>query len=106
MNLHSITSHAGEIIFWVAPEGLHRPCRRPDGSVRNHHGCPENPDLRHNIIYCECPTCSDTGFAHYIDNRRRIFPDNERHYDRFYCISCSEDACPLTPRLDSEGYPI
>jgi hypothetical protein len=106
MNLHNITGHISEIIFWVAPGGRHRPCRYPDEPVRNHHACPSDRTLRHNVIYCECPSCSDTGFAHYIDNRRRIVPETGRYYDHFYCMACNEGDCPLMPRLDSEGYPV
>jgi hypothetical protein len=106
MNLHNLRTTFNDILFWVPPDGRHRPCRYPGDPARNHHSCPTDPDLRHNVIYCECPLCYDTGWAHYLDGRIRNFPDNGRYYDRFYCNGCNEGDCPLTPRVDLEGYPI
>jgi hypothetical protein len=106
MNLHNIKAFVNEILYWVPPSGRHRPCRYPEEPARNHHSCPTDLDLRQNVIYCECPICRATGWAHYLDNRHRTFPVNGRFYDTFYCIGCNEGNCPPMPRVDAEGYPV
>lgn len=105
MNLHSIQIYPNEILYWVAPGGRHRPCRYPQEGVRNHHECCSDRELRHRVIYCECPVCYETGFAHYIDNSTTRNPNNGSYWDSYYCTACNNGHHPTPPPVDSEGYP-
>jgi hypothetical protein len=103
MNLHTIHFPDKHILFWVSPNG-HTPCRSPRFRITEHHGCAATTSLRAHTIYCECPECHNTGWAHYIDTR--LTRHSTRTHQQYYCNPCYDGNCPPVPQLAPEGYNI